>query len=249
MSTVRLGNRGTEVRRLQLLLNSLLVPRPGLRPDGGFGQRTEAAVRTFQASKGLPANGIVDLRTWTALGQRAGVAPPQAQAAAAPWMDIAVAELGVHENGLPGQHNQRIVEYHAATSLRAMTDEIPWCSSFVNWAMRQAGYQGSNSALARSWLDWGEALAKPKPGAVTVIKRKGMTKDMATGSATGFHVGFYVSQTPTSLRLLGGNQGDSVRYSSSMLAAYDIRGHRWPSASTPRLTGAAAALCRLQGHG
>jgi uncharacterized protein (TIGR02594 family) len=144
-------------------------------------------------------------------------------------MDIAIAELGVHENASPGQHNRRIVEYHSATSLRATTDETPWCSSFVNWVMVQGGYRGTNNALARSWLDWGTSLTTPRTGAVTVIKKKGASSDSATGSSTGFHVGFYVSSTSATVRLLGGNQGDQVKYSNFMLASYDIRGHRWPT--------------------
>jgi uncharacterized protein (TIGR02594 family) len=216
------------VRRLQLLLNSLVVPNPRLRPDGNFGPRTHAAVLALQAAKGLAADGIVGPRTWTALGQRPAPTLPAAPMVGAPWMEVATAELGVHENSLPGQHTQRILQYHAATTLRATTDEVPWCSSFVNWVMQQAGYTGSGSALARSWLGWGRGLETPTPGAITVIKRKGATSDAATGSSTGFHVGFLVGQTPASLRLLGGNQSNSVRYSNFMLASYEIRDYRWP---------------------
>lgn len=45
---------------------------------------------------------------------------------------------------------------------------------------------------------------------------------------TGFHVGFYVSSSPTSLRLLGGNQSDQVKYSNFALEKYDVKGHYWP---------------------
>jgi hypothetical protein len=45
--------------------------------------------------------------------------------------EIAKAELGTTE--VPGtQNNPRILEYHATTTLKATTDEVPWCSSFVN---------------------------------------------------------------------------------------------------------------------
>lgn len=231
MSTLRKGARSNEVKALQLLLNSALQLNPRLKPDGYFGQRTHDAVVRFQQAGRLTADGVVGPRTWSALGQKPNPLPhaPAPLATGPAWMEIAAAELGVHENAAPGQHNKRIIEYHSATSLRATTDETPWCSSFINWVMLQAGYRGTNNALARSWLEWGTSLTTPRVGAITVIKRKGASHDAATGSSTGFHVAFYVSSTPTTLRLLGGNQGDQVKYSNFFLSAYDIRGYRWPT--------------------
>jgi uncharacterized protein (TIGR02594 family) len=232
MSILKKGSRNSsEVKALQLLLNAAVKPSPHLKPDGDFGQRTHDAVMRLQQVHRLAPDGVVGAQTWAALGQKPNPAPrpTPAPAVGAPWMDIATAELGVHENAAAGQHTKRIIEYHAATSLRATTDETPWCSSFVNWVMVQAGYRGTNNALARSWLEWGTALPTPRAGAVTVIKKKGASSDVATGSSTGFHVAFYVSSTSATLRLLGGNQGDQVKYSNFFLSGYDIRGYRWPS--------------------
>ena len=94
--------------------------------------------------------------------------------------------------------------------------------------MKQAGYQGTNNALASSWITWGHEAKPPRAGAIMVIKRKGANSDHATGSSTGNHVGFFVSSSGSHLRLLGGNQGDSVKYSNFVLSAYDIRASRWP---------------------
>jgi uncharacterized protein (TIGR02594 family) len=231
MSVLRKGVRNRAVKSLQLLLNGALKPSPKLKPDGDFGQRTHDTVVRFQRERRLPADGVVGPQTWVALGQKPAPVfmPPAPSAVGAPWVDIAIAELGVHENAAPGQHNKRIIEYHSATSLRATTDETPWCSSFVNWVMAQGGYRGTNNALARSWLDWGTGLTTSRVGAVTVIKKKSASSDAATGSLTGFHVAFYVSSTPAMLRLLGGNQGDRVKYSNFLLSSYDIRGYRWPT--------------------
>ena len=114
------------------------------------------------------------------------------------WMDIARAELGQRE--VKGaKHNPRIIEYHKTTTLKGTTDEIPWCSSFVNWVMKQAGYPGTNSAAARSWLQYGQRLAAPVPGCIVVLSRDG-----------GGHVGFYMGQDSYGLKILGGNQGDAV---------------------------------------
>lgn len=53
------GSNGEEVKRLQAKL--------GLTPDGGFGPKTEAAVKAWQTSNGFAANGIVNEAMWTRL--------------------------------------------------------------------------------------------------------------------------------------------------------------------------------------
>lgn len=230
MIVLKKNDSGPDVKRLQRLLNVAgLVPPPRLVEDGQFGDKTLAAVIEFQKMRGLLADGIVGLHTWSALGQKpvASVTPKPAKAKTS-WMDVAIGEMGVHEFSQAGKHESRIVEYHKATSLKATDDETPWCSSFVNWVMRQAGYLGTNSAAARSWVAWGSELVKPAYGSVTVIKRKGQKKDAATGSATGFHVAFFDSTSDNHIRLLGGNQGDSVKYSNFNLASYEIVSFRWP---------------------
>ncbi len=229
MATLKLNDRNTEVRKVQLLLNAAVVPRPNLKPDGHFGPRTQQAVMAFQRAKGLVPDGQVGPKTRVALGLRPVVVPVAMPASpGAPWMDIAMAELGVHEDAMPGRHSLRIVEYHQATTLRATDDETPWCSSFVNWVIKQSGRQGTNSALAKSWLNWGTVLTVPTLGSVVVIKKKTPGLSQATGSSTGYHVGFFVSLTVTHVRLLGGNQGDQVKYSSFPLSAYEIKGYRRP---------------------
>jgi uncharacterized protein (TIGR02594 family) len=225
------GDKGPEVRRLQRLLNRAITPSPNLTEDGDFGEKTYRTIVQFQKLHSLKADGVIGPHTWTALGQKISTAPSRItipDGPGMPWMEIAIAELGIHEESLPGVHNRRIVEYHNKTSLNASTDEIPWCSSFVNWVIAKAGFRGTNNALAKSWLDWGTNLTSPRYGAVTVIKKKGASTDQATGSSTGFHVGFYINASTAHIRLLGGNQGDAVKYSSFSLNAYDVKGYRWP---------------------
>ncbi len=238
METLKKGSRGAEVSQLQSLLNTVLKPSPQLPEDGDFGQKTHEAVVRFQKARHLTADGVVGAKTWAALGQppsapvsRQAFAAPSAEpseAGRAPWMTIASGEVGESEEKGAGQNNSRIVEYHGATSLRAKDDETPWCSSFVNWVMKKAGYSGTNNAQARSWLEWGEPLSSPRYGAITVIKRKGAQSDAATGSSTGFHVAFYVGSTATHIELLGGNQSDSVKISKFPLGSYEVHGYRWP---------------------
>lgn len=65
--TVQLGSHGDDVRALQAALRSLGFYRPPAAIDGYFGTITDAAVRAFQESHGLTADGIVGPATWTAL--------------------------------------------------------------------------------------------------------------------------------------------------------------------------------------
>ena len=229
---LKLGSKGADVARMQTLLNSLLTPSPRLTVDGDFGKRSHDALVLFQASRRLTADGVVGPKTWEALGQKpqpvATVLTVPATTPATSWMAIAEAEVGVRENAAAGQHNKRIIEFHKSTTLRATEDEVPWCSSFVNWVMVESGRSGTKSAAAKSWLNWGADLDTARLGAVTVIKKKTAGADKATGSSSGFHVGFYVSATKTHLRLLGGNQSDSVKYSNFQLSKYDVKGYRWP---------------------
>lgn len=60
--TLRLGSTGEDVRRLQGTLNALDFGP--LAEDGVFGKNTEAAVKRYQSSRGLSADGIVGPQTW-----------------------------------------------------------------------------------------------------------------------------------------------------------------------------------------
>jgi peptidoglycan hydrolase-like protein with peptidoglycan-binding domain len=57
--TIRRGVQGTLVEQLQRKLGMTAI-------DGNFGPNTEAAVRAFQALKGLVPDGIVGPKTWSA---------------------------------------------------------------------------------------------------------------------------------------------------------------------------------------
>jgi len=139
-----------------------------------------------------------------------------------PWLSVALAERGVRE--VPGEGDSpRIVEYHATTGLAATDDEVPWCSAFVCWCFVQAGIAGTNSARARSWLEWGWPNNPPGYGAVVVLKRGRNAPGPDVINAPG-HVGFLVGySTPDELLILGGNQSNAVNirsYSASRVLAY-----------------------------
>lgn len=118
--------------------------------------------------------------------------------------EYAKQEIGVKEI-LGGEHNPRILEYHATTTLKATDDETSWCSSFVNWCVIQAGLKGTNSAAARSWLTWGHETKEPKEGDIVVFKR---------GNPPSGHVAFFVKKEGNFIHVLGGNQSDQVKVSA-----------------------------------
>ena len=139
------------------------------------------------------------------------------------WMAIARGETGQREVA-GSRHNARIVAYHQTTSLRARSDETPWCASFVNWSLEQAGHRGTDSAAAISWASWGDrvnGLGNAHNGDVVVIRNK------ASGQN---HVGFFVSGGDGRVTLLGGNQSNQVKESSFGLGSYDIVAVRRPPA-------------------
>lgn len=142
------------------------------------------------------------------------------------WLEIAEKEIGVCEK--KGGESARIIEYHSATSLKAKEDEIPWCAAFVNWCLVQSDIAGTNSAAAKSFLDWGQHLEAPKEGCICVVQQRQAGRDQATGSTSGFHVAFWLGESDGRVKLLGGNQSDSVKISTFGLQSYKIAGYRWP---------------------
>jgi len=117
--------------------------------------------------------------------------------------EIAKKEIGITE--VAGKaNNPRIILYHKACDSGFTSDEIPWCAAFMNWCLQKAGGRGTRSAMARSFLAWGKKVTTPKPGDLVVFKRG---DDGISG-----HVCFFVSETKLSVKVLAGNESDSVSY-------------------------------------
>lgn len=134
------------------------------------------------------------------------------------WMDIAQGEIGVKEYSGSQNNNPRVLEYHAETSLNASNDETPWCSAFACWVMKKAGFQGTRSALARSWLSWGSALNGPKFGAIVITSRGNNPRQG--------HVGFVSRFDANTVWILGGNQRDEVNVTAFKRSS--VIGYRYP---------------------
>ena len=87
-------------------------------------------------------------------------------------LEIALGEYGVSEIA-GGKHNERILEYSKEIGLDWVeTDELAWCSIFMNWCCKMAGVDRSGKPNARSWLTVGEeVLDGPKQGDLAVFWR------------------------------------------------------------------------------
>ena len=190
---------------------------------------TAPSVRQLPIGGGSPARAAA---TTPAAPRPAPRRSPQLEAPGsaigAPWMRVALAEMGVQE-ARGAANNKRIMEYHAATTMGSAADSVPWCASFVNWVLQQVNIRGTRSAAAASFSQWGRALETPQYGAIIHLRQKRRSNDRATGSSSGNHVAFFISQTATHIKLLGGNQSDSVKESNFSLASYEVKGIRWPS--------------------
>jgi uncharacterized protein (TIGR02594 family) len=72
-------------------------------------------------------------------------------------IDLARKHLGLKEIS-GSKHNPQIQEFHEACDNiggrkdnKLHPDEVPWCSSFINWLAEQCGCEKTNNALASSW--------------------------------------------------------------------------------------------------
>lgn len=183
--------------------------------------QVQAVIRADQLRRTNAVEGALQRQGLLTQAPAAVAAAPAATGGVPRHLQIARGELGTHEiRG--GSDNPRVIEYHQATSLKAKNDETSWCSSFVNWTMQQAGVRGTNSAAARSWLSWGQAVPKDaahvKPGDVIVFPR-------GNNPAQG-HVAIVSEVLDNGLvRVVGGNQGvrgenyDGVTYSDRSLSS------------------------------
>lgn len=135
------------------------------------------------------------------------------------WLTIALKDIGIAE--IPGPtHNTRIIEYNKHVKYGSATDEEAWCAKAMNCWLEEAGFKGTNSPAARSFMSWGQPLHSPVRGCLVVYWRD--KPDGWTG-----HVHLYLAENDTQIKGLGGNQGNKV--SEGWYPKDRVLGFRWPS--------------------
>lgn len=207
---LRKGSRGDAVKELQAYLNQLDSVQPKLKVDGIFGSGTEKVVKQFQKETALLADGIVGLRTWSALTQISvsrhdiPLNTYQPQAALA---DIARHYIGVTETGnnLAGDSKKLLAIFKSdALNINGKTDGYPWCAAFVSYCVQKLCKQStafsgltppreaSVSRLLNIWAKNNRCLIfsnksldfKPQRGDIVVFTFSHVGIVEAAGSAT-----------------------------------------------------------------
>lgn len=191
--------------------------------DGIFGRRTRAAVIAFQTREGLAATGLADAATVARLSSTATVAEPVWLAEARRWMGLSEIS-GARSNATILRWGQAIADWYR-------DDDTPWCGAFVH-AQIAATLPGealpANALWARGWAQFGVGLATPAVGAILVFSR-----------GSGGHVGFYVGEDATRLRVLGGNQSNAV--GETWIAKSRLLAARWPKTAPAPTRGRVAS--------
>lgn len=136
-----------------------------------------------------------------------------------PWIREAEHWLGQHEV-VGAQDNVFIVECLRRVGLPGQHDETAWCAAFANRVLIDGGMQGTNSAAARSFLQYGTPLNEPRLWCIQVFDRH----DPANPGAA--HVNFNVGRLGSVVIGIGGNQGNSV--SIEPRPTGKLIGLRWP---------------------
>lgn len=187
--------------------------------DGIRGRMTTNAVKRFQDSRGLVADGIVGPRTRAALfgAESPGERPVSDDM---PWYAEAIRLTGTREIAGPGS-NPTILAMAETLDIDYGDDDIPWCGLFVGHCIGATlgdEPMPPNPLGSRNWLRFGEDVP-PQVGAVMVfwrIKRSGWQG----------HVGFYHGEDTSHFHILGGNQSNSVNV--MRIERKRFLGARWP---------------------
>ena len=90
---LKLGSQGEDVKKLQIKL--------GVDPIGTFGPKTDAAVKSWQASNGLTADGIVGDATWSKMFAESTVSAPTVLTEPAPVASVGGLKLEKLKGHIP----------------------------------------------------------------------------------------------------------------------------------------------------
>ncbi|WP_369146323.1 penicillin-insensitive murein endopeptidase [Streptomyces sp. R44] len=155
------GNRGSDVTALQYLLNGQGAQ---LTADGVFGSGTDTAVRSFQSSHGLGADGIVGPNTWRALTPTVREGSQGEAVKAVQYLLNAKRGAGLSVDGAfgPGTASAvRTFQSHAGLGADGIVGPDTWTNLLwhYEYADYNAGTLCNQNPDGNSSADWGTAAA------------------------------------------------------------------------------------------
>ena len=128
-------SRGAQGRKVKLAQEWLTLLEISLNPDGDFGPATERAVERFQAMRGLPVSGNIDVDTWMAL-----IMPILRANAPIPAGDQTLGELVIDYASQHLAEHPREIGHNQGPWVRMYLRglEAAWCAGFVFYCVNQA---------------------------------------------------------------------------------------------------------------
>lgn len=132
--TIKLGDTGEDVKRLQRVFVRMKVMSPG-DLDGTFGPKTGIAVKDFQQSEGLTADGVVGPISWSHLNPYREASPALKAGSLGPVVAMlqGVLKTGFGYtgaiDGVFGPATEAVVRQYQANSglpVTGMMDEQTW---------------------------------------------------------------------------------------------------------------------------
>ena len=132
---------------------------------------------------------------------------------APPWFKFAYDHYG--EKEIKGAKDNPFIRHlWAAIDFGERSDEVPWCSIFINAMLVAVGQKGTGSPMAITFEKYGVAvnLSDVQLGDIVVLHRFGAAHYVDHPHDWRRHVGFFAGLHADGkvVRLLGGNQHDMV---------------------------------------
>ena len=141
---------------------------------------------------------------------------------AAPWMDVAKAQLEDWTQSLGDNESTpggvgRIKEYFKAIGNDKATGRDPWCAAFVGYCLTEGNPSFAmtvpkEAAWAPNWANWGNMSVPPGQQEIPKGAIVTLSPDKETNKIG--HVGFCNSSNSTQVEILGGNQHNTVNFTS-----------------------------------
>jgi uncharacterized protein (TIGR02594 family) len=200
-------------------------------PNGVWGRPTIGALKDFQKTRGLEADGVLTTETVDALFGSSFLESVESAPDSIPlvWYEEAVRLLGTRE--VPGAaSNPKILQWAGKLGIPYKGDDIPWCGLFAAHCVGST-LPGEtlpiNPLGARNWAKFG-SKCKPVLGSILVFWREPKNKGLG-------HVGFYHGEDDQAFHVVGGNQSDQV--SVARVAKNRLLDARQPASVPPLTTG------------